>query len=97
MDTLNNIDAKIQKEPLLQQVLKEIGIANQESDKVKSEMILKHKILIPQYEEKEKRKLIVYIAKIGNQKSAINTDDIAPIGSMLATCGSVENLDLMDT
>lgn len=95
MDPLNNIDAKIQKEPLLQQVLKEIGVANQESDKVKSEMILKHKVLIPQYEEKEKRKLIVYIAKIGNQKSAINTDDIAPIGSMLANCGSVENLDLM--
>ncbi|MEK7091087.1 MAG: hypothetical protein AAB887_01090 [Patescibacteria group bacterium] len=95
MDPLNNVDAKIQKEPLLQQVLKEIGIANQESDKVKSEMILKHKNLIPQYEEKEKRKLIVYIAKIGNQKSAINTDDIAPIGSMLASCGSVENLDLM--
>mgnify|MGYP001595893404 CR=1 FL=1 len=95
MDPLNNIDAKIQKEPLLQQVLKEIGIANQESDRVKSEMILKHKILVPQYEEKEKRKLIVYIAKVGNQKSAINTDDIAPIGSMLANCGSVENLDLM--
>lgn len=95
MDPLNNIDAKIQKEPLLQQVLKEIGIANQESDKVKSEMILKHKVLIPQYEEKERRKLIVYIAKIGNQKSAINTDDVAPIGSMLANCGSVENLDLM--
>lgn len=95
MDSLNNINAKIQKEPLLQQVLKEIGIANQESDKVKSEMILKHKNLIPQYEEKEKRKLIVYIAKISNQKSAINTDDIAPIGSMLANCGSVENLDLM--
>ena len=55
MDPLNNVDAKIQKEPLLQQVLKEIGIANQESDKVKSEMILKHKNLIPQYEEKEKR------------------------------------------
>ncbi len=95
MDPLNNVDAKIRKEPLLQQVLKEIGVANQESDKVKSEMILKHKILIPQYEEKEKRKLIVYVAKIGGPKSAINPDDIAPIGSMLSNCGTVENLDLM--
>ncbi len=95
MDTMNNLDAKIQKEPLLQKVLKEVGVAAQESDRVKSELILKHTFLIPQYEEKEKRKLIVYVAKIGNQKSAINPDDIAPIGSMLANCGCVENLDLM--
>jgi len=95
MDAINNLDAKIQKEPLLQEVLKEVGTAAQESDRLKSEMLLKHKILIPQYEEKEKRKLIVYVAKIGNQKSAINPDDIAPIGSMLANCGCVENLDLL--
>ena len=95
MDPINNLDAKIQKTPLLQKVLNEVGVAVQESDRKKSEMILQHTILIPQYEEKEKRKLIVYIAKIGNQKSAINPDDIAPIGSMLANCGCVENLDLM--
>lgn len=96
MDTIDNLDKKIKKEPLLlQDVLKEVGIAAQESDRVRSEMILKHKILIPQYEKEENRKLIVYIAKIGNQKSAINPDDIAPIGSMLANCGCVENLDLM--
>lgn len=96
MDTIDNLDGKIKKEPLLlQDVLKEVGIASQESDRMKSEMILKHKILIPQYEKEENRKLIVYIAKIGNQKSAINPDDIAPIGSMLASCGCVENLDLM--
>lgn len=96
MDTIDNLDKKIKKEPLLlQDVLKEVGIAAQESDRVRSEMILKHKILIPQYEKEENRKLIVYVAKIGNQKSAINPDDIAPIGSMLANCGCVENLDLM--
>lgn len=95
MDSLENLNAKIQKEPLLQEVLKEVGIAAQESDRIKSEMILKHKNLIPQYETKENRKLIVYVAKIGNQKSSINPDDIAPIGSMLASCGCVENLDLM--
>ena len=96
MDTIDNLDKKIKKEPLLlQDVLKEVGIAAQESDRVRSEMILRHKILIPQYEKEENRKLIVYIAKIGNQKSAINPDDIAPIGSMLANCGCVENLDLM--
>ena len=96
MDTIDNLDAKIKKEPLLlQDVLKEVGIAAQESDRIKSEMILKHKILISEYEKKEQRKLIVYIAKIGNQRSSINPDDIAPIGSMLASCGYVDNLDLM--
>ena len=96
MDIVDNLDEKIKKEPLLlQDILKEVGIAAQESDKIRSEKILKHTILIPQYEKKENRKLIVYVAKIGNQKSAINPDDIAPIGSMLANCGCVDNLDLM--
>ena len=91
-------DAKIQKEPILQQVLKEVGIAGQEAEGVRARLILRYDSLIPQienYEKENKKKLIVYIAKIGNPKAAITPDDIAPIGSMLANIGEVDNLDLM--
>lgn len=89
-----NVDPKIQKEPILQQVLKEIGEANQSADRIRNESILKNTSIIPQL-EKDNRKLIAYIAKLGSPNSAISSDDIAPFGSMLATTGKVDNLDLM--
>lgn len=89
-----NVDPKIQKEPILQQVLKEIGEANQSADRIRNESILKYTTLIPQL-EKNNKKLIVYIARVGSPNSSISSDDIAPFGSMLSTIGKVENLDLM--
>lgn len=89
------VDPKIQKEPILQQVLKEIGDANQNADKVRNESILHNTTLITQELEKEGKKLIVYIARVGLPNSALSADDIAPFGSMLATLGKVKNLDLM--
>lgn len=91
----NTMDPKIQKEPILQQVLKEIGDANQNADKVRNESILRNTTLIHQELEKEDRKLIAYIARVGLPNSALSADDIAPFGSMLATLGKVKNLDLM--
>ena len=38
----NTVDPKIQKEPILQQVLKEISEANQSADRVRNESILKN-------------------------------------------------------
>lgn len=91
----NTMDPKIQKEPILQQVLKEIGDANQNADKVRNESILRNTTLIHQELEKEDRKLIAYIARVSLPNSALSADDIAPFGSMLATLGKVKNLDLM--
>lgn len=91
---INSVDPKIQKEPVLQKVIREIGEANQSADKIRNESILQNTYLIPQL-EKDNRKLIAYIAKVGPPNSALSTDDIAPFGSMLATTGSVEDLDLM--
>lgn len=90
----NTIDPKIQKEPILQQVLKEIGEANQSADRVRNESILKNTSIIPQL-EKDDKKLIVYMGRVGSPNSAISADDIAPFGSMLSTIGEVNNLDLM--
>ena len=90
----STVDPKIQREPILQKVLKEIGEANQSADRIRNESILKNTSLIPQL-EKDDRKLIAYIAKIGSPNSAISSDDIAPFGSMLSTIGEVDNLDLM--
>lgn len=91
----NSIDPKIQKEPILQQVLKEVGEANQTAERTRSESILQNTTLIPNQLETEDRKLIVYIGKVGLPNSAISPDDIAPFGSMLSTLGKVKNLDLM--
>jgi len=94
----NQFDAKIQKEPVLQQVLKEVGMAGQEAESVRAKLMLRYDSLIPQienYEKENKRKLIVYISKIGIPKGAITPDDIAPIGSMLTSGGEMDNLDLM--
>lgn len=91
----NTVDPKIQKEPILQQVLKEIGEANQNADRVRSESILQNTTIIPNQLESEDRKLIVYIGRIGLPNSAISADDIAPFGSMLSTLGKIKNLDLM--
>lgn len=90
-----NTDPKIQNEPILQQVLQEIGEANQNADKVRNESILKNTTIIPDELEKGERKLIAYIARLGVSNSAISSDDIAPLGSMLASMGTVVNLDLM--
>ena len=89
-----NVDPKIQREPILQQVLKEIGEANQSAERLRNESILKYTTIIPQL-EKDDRKMIVYIARVGSPNSAISTDDIAPFGSMLDTIGEVKDLDLM--
>lgn len=90
----NIIDPKIQKEPILQQVLKEIGEANQAADRIRNESILRNTTIIPQL-EKNNRKLIAYVAKLGSPNPAISSDDIAPFGSMLSATGEVDNLDLM--
>lgn len=91
----NAPDPKIQKEPILQQVIKEIGKADQEAARVKNESILQNTSIIPQELEKNNTKLIAYIVKIGAPNSSIIPDDIAPLGSMLATLGKVDNLDLL--
>lgn len=51
----NTVDPKIQKEPILQQVLKEIGEANQNADRVRSESILQNTTIIPNQLESEDR------------------------------------------
>lgn len=93
------LNAKIQKLSILQEVLREIGVANQEAEKIKAQIVLKNDVLLPilesQPEPKEEKRVIVYIAKVGLPKSAISPDDIAPIGSMLAAIGRVKNLDLI--
>lgn len=91
----NTIDPKIQKEPILQQVLKELGIAGQEAERTKNELILQNTVIIPNELEKNNTKLIAYIARVGAPNSSIMPDDIAPFGSMLATLGQIENLDLL--
>ena len=90
---------KIQKMPILQEVLGEIGRANQEAEKLKAQIVLKNNVLLPilesQPDPKKERRVIVYIAKVGSPKSTISPDDIAPIGSMLSAIGKVKNLDLI--
>lgn len=94
-----NIDNKIKREPLLQRILQEVGDIDREVKKevsdLKSNKILQHRDLIPQYEKEAGRTLIIYVAQIRNQKSQIHYSDIAPLGSMLSNCGIVDNLDLM--
>ena len=89
------MDPKIEKEPLLQRILKENDVANREATELNIEKQLGYSTLIPLYQEKEGRVLIVYIANMHRKTSAINSADIAPIGSMLASIGTVDNLDLM--
>lgn len=93
------LDAKIEKLPILQEVLAEIGIANQEAEKKKAQIVLKNNVLLPilefQPDPKKERRVIAYIAKVGLPKSAISPDDIAPVGSMLSAIGKVKNLDLI--
>lgn len=90
-----NLDPKTQKEPILQQVLKEMGVAEQDSQRIKNEQILKNTSIIPSELEKNNTKLIAYITRVGAPNSSIIPDDIAPFGSMLASLGQVENLDLL--
>jgi len=90
------LDAKIQKLPILQEVIREIGVANQEAEKVKAQIVLRNDVLLHALESiSEDRRVIAYIAKVVLSKSAISPDDIAPIGSMLAAIGKVKNLDLI--
>lgn len=89
------MDPKIEKEPLLQRILKENDVANREATELNIEKQLGYSTLIPLYQGKEGRVLIVYIANMRRNTSAINSADIAPIGSMLASIGTVDNLDLM--
>ncbi len=49
--TNSTVDPKIQKEPILQKVLKEIGEANQSAERIRNESILKNTSLIPQLEK----------------------------------------------
>lgn len=94
------VDGKIatQSQPLLQSILNEVGDAAKLADRTRAEGILKYNSLIPRietYDSAKKRRLIVYIAKVGVPQSSLIHDDVAPIGSMLASAGEVENLDLM--
>ncbi|KKQ50720.1 MAG: Periplasmic serine protease (ClpP class) [Candidatus Woesebacteria bacterium GW2011_GWC1_38_13] len=87
-----------QSQPLLQSILNEVGDAGKQAEKTRAEGILKYSSLIPRieaYKDGVKRNLIVYISRFGSPQSSISQDDIAPIGSMLASMGEVENLDLM--
>jgi len=94
-------EEKIKKDPLLNRILSEVGEAlghaNRESEKIKEQHILNRENLFKKIElsEKPQRKLIAYISRFGNPKSAITPDDIAPIGSMLQNIGTVDYLDLM--
>lgn len=89
------VDAKIQEEPILQEVLKGVGDANQNADRVRNESILKNREIIGQRLDTNKRKFIAYIAKVGSLNSSMSTDDIAPFGSILSSLGDFTDLDLM--
>lgn len=97
MPTITTVDPKIQQqaEPILQEVLKGIGEANQKADRDRDEAILKNREIIGQRLETDGKKLIAYIARVGPENSAISTDDIAPFGSMLSSLGDFRDLDLM--
>lgn len=94
-------EEKIRKDPLLNKILSEVGqalgLANRESERVKEQVVLSRESLFKKIENYKtpQRKLIAYIARYGNPRSAITPDDIAPIGSMLQNIGTVDNLDLM--
>ncbi|MBI4697964.1 MAG: hypothetical protein HY758_03390 [Nitrospirae bacterium] len=92
---------KIRKDPLLNKILEEVGhalgLANRESERVKEKVVLNRESLFGKIEtfDSPQRKLIAYISRFGNPKSAITPDDIAPIGSMLQNIGTVDYLDLL--
>ncbi len=90
-------EEKIRKDPLLNRILGEVGHANRESERIKEQVILNRETLIKKIENAEtpSRKLIAYIARYVNPRSAVVPDDIAPIGSMLQNIGTVDYLDLM--
>lgn len=90
-----NIDPKIQNDPLLPRILQEITQAQ--------EGTLKRQQLIRTFEEESKKadmkihKLLLYIAKMGHPRNTngISPDDIAPIGSILQSFIGVEVIDLL--
>ncbi len=87
---------KLKRDPLLQEVLKEIGKSKSEARNYEEELILnKRQIFEALSKEEPERKVIAYISNIGNPKSAITPDDVAPLGSMLQHYGTVDNLDLI--
>src|SRR4030042_3296551 len=92
---MNDLDIKVQNDPLLPKILQEIGQAQ--------EGTLKRQELIKKFEEESKKldsknhKLMVYIAKMGHPRNAnvINADDIAPVGSILQSFVGADVINLI--
>lgn len=86
---------KVARDPLLQKVLQEIGNSKTAGKHCEEELILNKKAIFSELnKELPNRKVIAYISSMGGNAS-INPDDVAPLGSMLQSYGTVENLDLI--
>ena len=92
---MNDIDLKIQNDPLLPKIIQEIGQAQEGTQKRQE--------LIKQFEDESRKidqknhKLMVYIAKMSHPRNtnSITSDDVAPIGSILKSFCNVEIIDLI--
>lgn len=90
------IDPKIENGTLLPKIIQEIGQA-QEGTFMRQKLI-KNFEEESQKKDNKKHKLLVYIAKIGHpqNRNTINSDDIAPIGSMLQSIdGDTDIIDFI--
>lgn len=92
---IQQLESKIQSDPLLPKILQEIGQA-QEGTLKRQELIVKFEEE-SQKRDNKKHKLIVYMAKMSHPRNinSINSDDIAPIGSILQSFDKAEVIDLI--
>ena len=91
MEESKKIEEKFKQGTLYAEILKELHPQPADQDKKVREILAK----IEEHDPKRKRKVFSYMANFNDGRSQIGVSDIAPIGDILASFGTVDYLDLI--